>query len=223
MAERGIDVDHVTIHRWVQWFTDPVALTENGRGETAIAAQLDGENEFGKAVVSRRVVGSASEPAVTDRNAAARAWRRRRRSAMLIGLAQLSEDGTLIDLYTVGPRHPSTDLGWTTIDRQGTVSQRSLGTTSLAGLAYNPNTRLYYTISPTSPGGPRLLSLSTLGTLQTLGPVGANLTGGLTYTGRRTGSTHCPTTPAGRSRCTRSSWPGRAHRCSRSHRAWPTA
>jgi hypothetical protein len=87
----------------------------------------------------------------------------------------------LIDLYTIGPRHPSTDLGWTTIDRQGTVSQQSLGTTSLAGLAYNPNTRLYYTISPASPGGPRLLSISTSGAPQTLGPVGANLTGGLTY------------------------------------------
>lgn len=87
----------------------------------------------------------------------------------------------MIDLYAIGPVHPGTELGWTKIDRQGTVLQQSLGTSALSGLAYNPRTRLYYTIAPTHPGGPRLRSLSTSGTLQTLGAVGPNLTGGLTY------------------------------------------
>ncbi|MFD9499751.1 hypothetical protein [Streptomyces sp. NPDC060035] len=90
----------------------------------------------------------------------------------------------MIDLYAIGPRHPGTDPAWTTIDIQGTVIQQSIGTTKvLAGLTYNPTTRLYYTVAPTNPEGPLLCSLSTAGSLQTVAAVGPKLNGGIAYRG----------------------------------------
>lgn len=90
----------------------------------------------------------------------------------------------MIDLYAIGSQHPGTNPTWTTIDIQGTVVQKPIGTTKvLAGLAYNPSTRLYYTVAPANPEGPRLCSLSTEGTLQTVAAVGSNLNGGITYRG----------------------------------------
>ncbi|GGW87405.1 hypothetical protein GCM10010297_05610 [Streptomyces malachitofuscus] len=90
----------------------------------------------------------------------------------------------MIDIYAIGPRHPGTDPAWTTIDIQGTVKQQAIGTTKqLAGLTYNPATRLYYTMAPTDPGGPRLCSLSTGGTLQNVAGVGPRLNGGIAYRG----------------------------------------
>jgi len=87
----------------------------------------------------------------------------------------------MIDLYAIGSQHPSTNPTWTRVDIQGTVTQQPIGTKALTGLAYNPTTRLYYTIAPSNPEGPRLCSLSIDGTVQTVGPVGPNLTGGITY------------------------------------------
>lgn len=90
----------------------------------------------------------------------------------------------MIDLYAIGSRHPSTDPTWVTIDIQGTVKEQSLGTTKrLAGLTYHPARRLYYTVAPTDLAGPRLCSLSTAGTLQTVAAVGPKLTGGIAYRG----------------------------------------
>ncbi|MGV9316263.1 hypothetical protein ACWDR0_29360 [Streptomyces sp. NPDC003691] len=90
----------------------------------------------------------------------------------------------MIDLYAIGSLFPGTDPTWTTIDIQGTVNQKSLGTTNrLAGLTYNPSTRLYYTVAPTHPEGPRLCSLSVAGNLQKVAGTGPDLTGGIAYRG----------------------------------------
>lgn len=90
----------------------------------------------------------------------------------------------MIDLYAIGSRNPGTDPTWATVDIQGTVSQQPIGTAKdLAGLTYHPATRLYYTVAPTGPDGPRLCSLSTGGTLQSVAAVGPGLNGGIAYRG----------------------------------------
>jgi hypothetical protein len=88
----------------------------------------------------------------------------------------------MIDLYAVGRQRPSGAMTWTTIDIQGPVGNTVLGTNPLKGLAYDPLTRLFYTIAPNNPGGPQLCSASTTGSLQTIRRVSPNLTGGLAYT-----------------------------------------
>jgi hypothetical protein len=87
----------------------------------------------------------------------------------------------MIDLYAIGRQRPSGAMTWTTIDIQGSVGNTALGTNPLKGLAYNPLTRLFYTIAPNDPGGPQLRSASTTGTLQAIRRVSPNLTGGLVY------------------------------------------
>ena len=87
----------------------------------------------------------------------------------------------MIDLYAVGRQRPSGAMTWTTIDIQGPVGNTVLGTNPLKGLAYDPLTRLFYTIAPNNPGGPQLCSASTTGSLQTIRQVSPNLTGGLAY------------------------------------------
>jgi hypothetical protein len=72
-------------------------------------------------------------------------------------------------------------MTWTTVDIQGSVGNTALGTNPLKGLAYNPLTRLFYTIAPNNPGGPQLCSASTPGSLRTIRPVSPNLTGGLAH------------------------------------------
>jgi hypothetical protein len=87
----------------------------------------------------------------------------------------------MIDMYAIGRQRPSGAMTWTTIDIQGPVGNTTLGTNPLKGLAYNPLTRLFYTIAPNNPGGPQLCSVSATGNVQAVRQAGPNLTGGLVY------------------------------------------
>jgi hypothetical protein len=109
---------------------------------------------------------------------------------MLIGLAQLAEDGILDRPVHDRPRHPSTDLGWTTIDRQGTVSQRSLGTTPLAGLVgakltggltYHRPTNRFYALSNDPGGQVTLHQIQLAGSSSSMFPIAPGVANGLTY------------------------------------------